>query len=159
MGLRFKNQDFGSCFFITTSFANNNNFGLIDGVYEILAEAINFRLDKERSKLLAYVFMPSHLHMVLLIGGVALSDFMRDFKKYTAQKHLIEICKSNPVWQERFDRQAIWSYDVLTTKIEYIHNNPVKAGLVDSSEKWLYSSAGDYMGRGKSPVEICKEWW
>ena len=158
MGLRFKNQDYGSCFFVTTSFINNSNFGLIDGVYDILVEAIDFRLDKEQSKLLAYVLMPSHLHMVMLIGGVALSDSMRDFKKYTAQKHLIEMCKSNPVWQERFDRQAVWSYDVLKTKIDYIHNNPVKAGLVDSPERWPYSSAADYMGLGIGPIEVWKEW-
>ncbi len=83
---------------------------------------------------------------------------MRDFKKYTAQKAIWEIARMKKVWQDRYDRQVIWSEKVLLTKIEYIHNNPVKSGLAEVPEAWYYSSAPDYAGRENGPVTIWKEW-
>jgi REP element-mobilizing transposase RayT len=158
MGLRFEGQKYGECFFITTSFLDRKPLGNIKGVYEILAESLNFRVEKSGARLLSYVFMPSHIHLVLLIEGKILPGLMRDFKKYTAQKHLIKLCKSNPIWQPRYGRQAIWSEKILQTKINYIHNNPIKAGLVDSIEDWQYSSAADYLGRDNGPVVVWKNW-
>lgn len=159
MGLRFKNQDYGECFFVTTSFANHQPFGNIKGVYEILATAIDYQLVENNGKLLAYVFMPTHLHLVLLLSGSLLADFMRDLKKYTSQKALHEYSKSGKVWQERYDRQAIWTERVLRTKIEYVHNNPIKAGLASDAHAWYWSSASDYLGRINGPVEVWKEWY
>jgi len=159
MGLRFKDQDLGNCFFVTTSFANHSIFGNIKGVYDALAKSLNFRLEKTSSKLIAYVFMPSHLHLNLLIKGNILSDFMRDFKKYTAQKTIGKLCNTNQIWKERFDRQAIWTENVLMTKINYIHNNPVRSGLVIEPEEWYFSSAPDYRGRENGPVEVWKNWF
>jgi putative transposase len=159
MGLRFKDQFLGDCFFITTSFINHNPWGNIPGVYESLSEALKFRLVKTNSKLAAYVFMPSHIHLILFIKGKYLSGFMRDLKKYTAQKGLIDYCGASQIWQDRFDRQAIWSLEVLLTKIEYVHQNPLRAGLVDNPEKWHWSSALDYSGNGTGPLPIWKDWY
>jgi len=50
------------------------------------------------------------------------------------------------VWQEGSHPQMIVSEDMLRQKIDYIHYNPVKAGLVDKPEDWPYSSARDYLG-------------
>jgi REP element-mobilizing transposase RayT len=158
MSLRFKQQIFGECFFITTSFNNRIKLGSKNGVYEVLTESLNYRLEKTDSRLIAYVFMPSHLHLVLIIKGRRLAGFMRDFKKYTAQKTLKEITNLKKIWQDRYDRQAIWSEKVLLTKIEYIHYNPVKSGLVETPEDWYYSSAPDYAGRENGPVKVWKEW-
>jgi len=101
--------------------------------------------------------MPSHLHLVIAINGTVLSEFMRDLKKYTAQKSLAELCGTNNIWQQRYDRQVIITEKVLLTKIQYIHHNPVKAGLVDSPGKWPWSSAIDYAG-GMGPIPIWKDW-
>jgi REP element-mobilizing transposase RayT len=158
MGLRFKNQKYGECFFVTTSFADHQPLGNFAGVYEILATAVNFQLKETNSKLIAYVFMPSHIHLVLVIKGFLLADFMRDFKKYTSQKTLREYSISYKIWQDRYDRQVIWSEKILRAKIEYIHNNPVKAGLVEASHNWHWSSADDYIKRTNGPLEIWKEW-
>ena len=159
MGLRYKNQDLGQTFFITTSFINHNPWGNIPGVYEALAEAIKFRLNATNSKLIAYVFMPSHIHLILAIDGSIISSFMRDFKKYTAQSALVPLIESSRIWQIRYDRQVIISERVLLTKLQYIHNNPVKAGLVESPEKWLYSSAVDYLSDSQGLIPVWKEWY
>jgi putative transposase len=158
MGLRYKNQDLGQIFFVTTSFIDHNPWGNIPGVYEALAEAIKFRLNATHAKLIPYVFMPSHIHLILAIDGSTLSSFMRDFKKYTAQSALALLIESPKIWQYRYDRQVIVSKKVLLTKIQYIHRNPVKAGLVGTPEKWPWSSAVDYsVGEGRLP--IWKEWY
>jgi putative transposase len=159
MGLRFKNQDYGECFFVTTSFANHQPFGNCSGVYEILATAVKYQLDETNAKLIAYIFMPTHLHLILLISGSKLAGFMRDFKKYTSQKTLSEYCPSKKAWQDRYDRQAVWSEHVLRTKINYIHYNPVMAGLVINSHDWYWSSAADYINRNTGPIIIWKEWY
>ena len=42
------------------------------------------------------------------------------------------------------------------SKMDYIHNNPVRAGWVEKAEEYVYSSAGDYMNRRKGLVRLVK---
>jgi hypothetical protein len=49
------------------------------------------------------------------------------------------------VWQDGSHPEAIFSDDFARQKIEYIHNNPVRAGLVSNAEDWAYSSARAYL--------------
>jgi len=133
--------------------------GEIHGVYEALAESLTYCLNKYGARLPAYILMPSHLHLLLVVRGADLSDFVRDFKKYTAQKALSERgVTAVPVWQTGFDRQVVYSEAVFRTKLEYIHRNPVKAGLVSTPELWPWSSAGDYLTDGPGPVPIWRDW-
>ena len=158
MGLRLPGQEEKNCFFVTTSFSDNRRLGNIDGVYETLAYSVEFCLTKYEAMLFAYVFMPSHIHLTLLIDGNKLSGFMRDMKKYTAEKALRQHVIDGHLWQQRFDRVALWTYPVLETKIRYIHDNPVKAGLVDVPEEWEWSSAIDYFTDSEGRLPISKEW-
>jgi REP-associated tyrosine transposase len=48
------------------------------------------------------------------------------------------------VWQQNNHPLEINSLDMAWQKLEYIHNNPVKAGIVEKPEDYLYSSARDY---------------
>lgn len=57
------------------------------------------------------------------------------------------------VWQDGNDAQEIHTTAFLDEKMNYIHNNPVKAELVANPEEYLYSSARDYSGE-KGLVEI-----
>jgi putative transposase len=43
---------------------------------------------------------------------------------------------------------------MLDRKLEYIYNNPMKAGIVDKAEEDVYSSARDYYGTGKGLLDI-----
>ena len=146
MGLRFKNQDLSECFFVTTSFYQHRRLGELDGAYKQLADSLAFCLRKYESRLPAYVFMPSHIHLLLVIGGPNLGPFMRDFKKFTAQKAL-RACgaEDSRIWQHRYDRVAVLSERTFLRKLEYIHRNPVRAGLVAQVEQWFWSSASDYL--------------
>jgi putative transposase len=47
-------------------------------------------------------------------------------------------------WRQDNHAKEMWSEKFTNQKLEYIHNNPVEAGIVDKAEEYLYSSARDY---------------
>ena len=159
MGLRFPEQVHGQCFFVTTSFADRAPLGEIAGFYEALAENLDHYCDAYHAAILGFVFMPTHIHLVIAIDGSRLSEFMRDFKKYVSQRAAKELgIKRKRIWMSRYDRVVITSENVLRIKLEYIHNNPLKAGLVRQTDRWLWSSARAYSEDGRCPVTVWKGW-
>lgn len=48
------------------------------------------------------------------------------------------------VWQEGSHPEAIFTEKFARQKMDYIHMNPVRAGLVETPEQWLYSSVRAY---------------
>jgi len=103
--------------------------------------------------------MPSHTHLLLIIDGERLAGFMRDFKKFVSQKG-IRNCGvvDSRVWQYRYDRVVVHSEEIFRQKLEYIHRNPVKAGLCKMDEDWPWSSASAYLSDKSSPVPVWKDW-
>jgi REP element-mobilizing transposase RayT len=116
--------------------------------------------------------MTNHIHLIISSDGEKLSDIIRDFKKYTSSK-LIESIENNSVesrknwllwllkkdskiwfWEEGYHGEEIFTKDFFTTKLDYIHQNPVRAGFVEKEEEYLYSSCGDYYGVRKGKLEI-----
>ena len=84
---------------------------------------------------------------------------MRDFKKYTAQKEFRELgINEGLIWQQRYDRVAVYSESVFRRKLEYIHNNPIRAGMVAQAHEWPWSSAGAYVSNDPGPIPVWKEW-
>ena len=71
----------------------------------------------------------------------------------TPYKKLHKKDQKYQLWQEGFHPQAILDEEMLLQKLEYIHNNPVEAGLVGRAEDYLFSSAQDYSGQ-KGPVKV-----
>lgn len=104
--------------------------------------------------------MTNHIHLVANVEDGPLGDFLRDFKTYTS-KELIKIISSNLSesrrdWMIRAFEQAgkqnplnknhqFWqngkySAAVIQQKIDYIHDNPVRAGFVGSAHEFWYST-------------------
>jgi hypothetical protein len=54
--------------------------------------------------------------------------------------------QTNQIWTHENHAEQIYSQKFLEQKIEYIHNNPVRAGIVERPEDYLYSSARNYAG-------------
>ena len=113
--------------------------------------------------------MTNHIHLIICSDGEKLSDIIRDFKKYTSSK-LIKAIENNSVesrknwllkkyskiwfWEEGCHGEEIFTKDFFTTKLDYIHLNPVRAGFVEREEEYVYSSCGDYYGVRKGKLEI-----
>ena len=120
----------------------------------------------------AWVMMSNHVHMIIATEKLKLSDVIRDLKKFTAKKivHAIEeneresrkrwllwLLKEEEqitFWKEGYHGEEIFTHEFFEQKLDYIHMNPVKAGIVEKEEEYLYSSCGDYYGTRKGLLEL-----
>ncbi len=113
--------------------------------------------------IVSYVVMPSHLYLLLGFQEVGcLSQCIQSFKSITSRRikdSTLQKLASNGyrLWKPRFDDLVVHSERQLKIKMEYIHNNPVRAGLVERAEDWLYSSAIDWLSSKHGMLEIDKE--
>ncbi len=96
----------------------------------------------KRFELFAWVVMSNHVHL-LLQPNKSLSDVTRAVKKTSATRANLILGRSGlPFWQdESFDH---WVRDgkQFDRIVSYIEENPVKAGLVEHSDMWPWSSVG-----------------
>ena len=106
--------------------------------------------------------MAKHIHLIWrMCAGIDPENVQRDFLKYTAQKIKADLRKYDPDFLEDFrvdakDRKyQFWERNPLSVELrthavflqnlEYIHQNPVRAGLCSLPEEYKYSSAGLYL--------------
>ena len=144
----------------------------------IIAESLAYCRDHKGLRLYAWCLMSNHLHLVCSIEPpLRMTDFLRDYKKFTAKAVLDEIQNSpesrrdwmlyrfefagkfdNRIQKYRFWQDKSHPIELITTemieqRINYIHENPVRTGLVVRAEDYLYSSARNYAGLS-SIIEI-----
>ncbi len=167
MGLRGRNGLADeNCFFVTTSCYQRQHLLVDEKCFILLTENLKFYCQKYKAHIVGYVFMVNHVHFIIYFESRnCLSAFMRDFKKYTSlqiRKHLEQThheliegirysYKSQhfKIWEDRYDDVALYSRNVCEIKMEYIHHNPVKAGLVNDPIQYKYSSAAFYLADNK----------
>jgi REP element-mobilizing transposase RayT len=148
-----------------------------DPYRQIVLDSLNYLRTEKKTQLNAYVIMLSYVHAILWPEiGVNLSDVTRDFKRFTSRKISKEAEAQNEaevlsvfrkarnenraqdvstyqVWQEGSYPEAIFTEKFARQKMDYIHMNPVKAGLVSTADQWPYSSARAYLcGEQTYPV-------
>ena len=138
---------------------------------DIIVDSLNYCIRNKGLKVYAWVIMTNHIHIVCSCEEpFRISEFLRDFKKFTSRQIMIRIseigesrrywlrshfsfnarrigrAKNFKIWRD--DNHAINLNDIdIVEKINYIHENPVKAGLVFESQQYVYSSAIDYSGK------------
>ena len=137
-----------------------------------LISSLKFCQEKKELKIYSYVIMSSHIHMIASAENTPLSYILRDFKSFIADK-LFNLVENNEYesrreWMKYLfeffgkgigqDRQfwehgnfpiELYSPKVVAQKVNYIHNNPVKANIVEQPEHYFYSSANP-----NSPIEV-----
>ncbi len=110
-----------------------------------LQKAFNHH-DGERYRLLAWCIMPNHVH-VLIKPDWPLAKIVQSWKVWSARRarnHALEWCLDLPLrglWMRGFWDRYIRDEQHLLAVVEYIHQNPVKAGLCAKAEDWPWSSA------------------
>jgi putative transposase len=120
--------------------------------------------DARRYRLLAWVVMPNHVHALFQpMDGWEVAKIVASWKKFTARK-ILDIRNANreigvprntgAVWHREYWDRYIRSRAHLNRAIEYIHLNPVKAGLATQAEAWPWSSA--FPGNANLPIGVVK---
>jgi REP element-mobilizing transposase RayT len=107
----------------------------------IVREALQ-HFDGERYRLLAWVVMPNHVHVIIeQTEGHRLGDVVRSWKSFSARAINRREARQGTVWATDYFDRYVRDRVHLATAIGYIEENPVDAGLVARAEDWLFSSA------------------
>jgi REP element-mobilizing transposase RayT len=122
--------------------------------------------EKWPSKLIAYVLMPEHFHLITNPKDGRIKEFTGALKSLSARRlvktsklfHFPVDSEGHHVWQESFKATPLWSGWMIWQKINYIHANPVKAGLVESAKDYRWSSFGSFYSQGDSYLAVDHDW-
>jgi REP element-mobilizing transposase RayT len=111
-------------------------------IADIVLSAIFFLQQKEYFRLYSFVIMPDHLHLIILPHGKrTVSEIMHSLKSYTAKKINSLLGREGKIWQDGFYERIIRNEDDLREKARYVEGNPVRKGLVEEPQEYVYSSA------------------
>jgi len=145
-----------------------------------LIDSLNFYRYRHKFKLLGYCVMPDHLHLIIWpYGESTVSEIMRDYKRFTSGriKRQAEVEGNQTwlnafreagketgrgeykVWQDSFWDKILYSERMLRQKLNYLHRNPVRTGLVEYPEDYPYSSYRSYVLGDQTLIEIDMDWF
>src|ERR1044072_360443 len=116
--------------------------------------------------------MPDHFHLIVNPIDGEIQGFAAALKSLTAKK-IVQITgvhqfrlkvpdkdgSIHQVWQESFKDVQLWSLWMIWQKINYIHNNPIKAGLVTSAKDYQWSSFRAFYSNSNEPLPVDHDWW
>lgn len=108
--------------------------------YEIFLEMLCAASKLYDVQLHGYVLMNNHYHLLIEITKENLSKFMKHINASYAIYFNKKYKRSGHLWQGRFKSWYVTDEAYLYTLISYIHNNPVKAKIVNKAEEYRYSS-------------------
>ncbi|MBK8988276.1 MAG: transposase [Chloroflexi bacterium] len=107
-----------------------------------LVEKVFFYFDNECYRLLAWVIMPNHVHVLIeLYEGFPMGQVLHSWKSYIALEANKILGRKGDFWFEDYFDRYIRDERHYFNVVRYIHENPVKAGLVEKAEDWEFSSA------------------
>ena len=173
MRSKYKIHDKGSPYFITSTIIEWIPVFTSKVYFDIIISSIRYCQENYGLAVYAYVILDNHFHMVC--QAIELSKVMQACKRHTARKiiqqleidgkiwilNLMSYYKKrhktgseHQLWQEGFHPQQILSDKMLNQKVEYLHHNPVRRGIVSEPEHWVYSSASDFILNRKGIIEI-----
>ncbi len=133
---------------------------------DIIIDSLAFLVKSKRIYIYGFVIMDNHFHVIWqMVGDHQRSDVQRDFLKFTGQQILKILQKEKSemlnelivnakdrkyqVWERNSLGIPLWTPQVFAQKLDYIHNNPVQAGLCKWPEDYKYSSAKFYQKNEK----------
>ena len=143
---------------------------------DIVLDSLRYCKDHKGLHVHGYVIMSNHVHLIASTSdGASLSEVIGAFKSFTAKAIIKAVEKGpesrkewilrmfkyyagknkkkgksqmNQFWQANSHPIVLYSKKVIVQKLDYIHFNPVRAGLVEKAQDYRYSSASNYLEQG-----------
>jgi len=126
---KYEDQGYGECFLRN------------DNVAQIVKDNLMFHNGKKYN-LLCWCIMPNHVHVLVeMFSGISLSEVLHSWRSYTAHQINKLLNRTGQVWMAEYFDRYIRDYNHYQKVVNYIHNNPVKAGFVSSPQEYRWSSA------------------
>jgi REP element-mobilizing transposase RayT len=137
---------------------------------DIVIDSLQYCQQNKGLAIYAFVIMSNHIHLLVSSNTGQLSNTIKELKSFTAKKILEAVnteTESRREWMlnlfefsakqhKRNEKYQIWTHEnhaeliysnqFIAQKVNYIHNNPVRAGIVEHPEDYLYSSARSFAG-------------
>src|SRR4030095_9758997 len=136
---------------------------------DIFIDSVKYCQENKGLLMHGWCMMSNHVHLMASAINADLGGIIRDFEKFTSRKIITAIINNDnesrkewilPIFSEQASKNShnshyqfwiqenqpkeCYSPEFAIQKLNYIHNNPVEAGIVDRPEDYLYSSAKDY---------------
>lgn len=146
---------------------------------EILLDSLRYCQKNQGLCIHAWVLMPNHFHLICSAKDGNLGLVLKNIKSFTAMKLIDSIInnkqESRKDWMLNFFEESgskiktnlkyqFWQHEnqpilldnqeMYNQRLNYLHQNPVRAGFVVEPEHWLYSSAYDYSQSGKGLLDL-----
>ena len=113
-----------------------------DNVAKIVHDAIFFYHGKKYN-VISWCIMPNHVHVLIeVMKNISLSSILHSWRSFSSNEINKVLNRSGRLWMPEYFDRYIRDNDHFNNVVDYIHNNPVKAGLVDDPTKYKWSSAG-----------------
>ncbi|MBL7223295.1 MAG: transposase [Candidatus Brocadiae bacterium] len=164
---------FGDARELTFSCHERRAFLSADRTREYFCDAVLAACERYPFELWAYVIMPEHIHMIIwpTVPGRVVSRVLQAIKQSVARRAIAFLRKHNPAGLEQlatgyagkplrfwlpgggYDRN-IMKRGTLLKAVDYIHNNPVRRGLVEAPGMWRWSSVHEWDEPGSGPIPI-----
>jgi putative transposase len=126
---------------------------LSEADFALLAASIQSRRTQHHFLLTAWVFLPDHWHAIIMPPYPSTISRVMESIKVSSTRQINKLRGDTGVlWQGRFFDRALRTVKEYHEKVEYMHLNPVKRGLVTKSEEWRWSSIHDYTGTLRKPA-------
>ena len=157
-----RNYQTNGIYFFTLNLNDRRKSYLTDN-FSILQCSMNKVRKNKPFKMLAWVVLPNHLHLLWSMPGCDnnYSERIRALKVLFCkglERGSIESPVLHRIWQPRFWEHTIKSNEDLNAHINYIHINPVKHGYVSNVYDWPYSSFHYFFDKGKYSKEWAGTW-
>ncbi|GJM62724.1 REP-associated tyrosine transposase [Persicobacter diffluens] len=181
MGRKYAIRDQHRIYFVTFTVVNWIDIFTREVYRYVLLDSLKFCIKNKDLNVHAYCVMSNHIHLILSVNSGELSGVIRDFKSFTS-KRVRSILEeegnkesrqrwmywmfqnagirnqrngSFQFWQQHNHPILLSTNDMLDQKLDYIHQNPVKSGLVFDARDWIWSSARQYAGEfGKLTISF-----
>ena len=177
MGYAYKITDQQGLYFFTLTVKDWIDIFTRNEYRKIVTDSLSYCTKEKGLEIYAWVLMSNHLHIIASSSKEDLSGILRDFKKFTASK-IIEAINDNTkesrkrwllwllkskdegeketkqLWQPGNHPVELRTEAFYKQKMQYIHQNPVRAGWVSNEEDYEWSSAG-YFYKKHTAVELC----
>jgi putative transposase len=142
---------------------------------KIITDSLTFCHREKHLRINAFVIMPTHMHLIVFDADIDASRLLRslaDFRKYTGRQPsdycihhgprcFIETLRDEAIadrerrfWQPSRHPEAILNEKFWRQKMDYLHENPCRKGLVRRADYWRYSSAAWYLSDGRQTVDV-----
>jgi REP element-mobilizing transposase RayT len=102
-----------------------------EGIGQVILDSIRYRNDRETWFCHLAVLMPDHIHMLLSFAPevVSFTKIVGSWKHWLGHQHGVD-------WQENFFDHRIRAEEKYSEKVQYVWDNPVRAGLVGNMQDW-----------------------